>query len=49
MFVPNCRWCPLSLNLTSFAINVLKSCTLCPLSLTQLNFYVKLRYFCNFS
>ncbi|MFS7991239.1 hypothetical protein Hanom_Chr12g01068441 [Helianthus anomalus] len=31
MFVPNCRRCPLPLNLTSFVLNVSKSCSLCPL------------------
>ncbi|MFS7905345.1 hypothetical protein Hanom_Chr01g00046571 [Helianthus anomalus] len=41
MFVPNCRRCPLTLNLTSFILNVSKSCTICPLSLTQLIFLVK--------
>ncbi|MFS7988275.1 hypothetical protein Hanom_Chr11g01032841 [Helianthus anomalus] len=34
MFVPNCRRCPLSLNLTSFVLNVSKSYTLCPLDQT---------------
>ncbi|MFS8024638.1 hypothetical protein Hanom_Chr16g01465561 [Helianthus anomalus] len=38
MFVPNCRRYLLSLNLTSFVLNVSKSCTLCPLALTQLDF-----------
>ncbi|MFS7897722.1 hypothetical protein Hanom_Chr11g00977431 [Helianthus anomalus] len=28
MFVPNCRRCPLPLNLQSFILNVSKSCTL---------------------
>ncbi|MFS8031914.1 hypothetical protein Hanom_Chr17g01551491 [Helianthus anomalus] len=41
MFVPNCRRCPLSLNLTSFVLNVSKSCTLCLLAETQLDFLVK--------
>ncbi|MFS7997973.1 hypothetical protein Hanom_Chr12g01148231 [Helianthus anomalus] len=41
IFIPNCRCCPLSLKLTSFVLNVLKSCMLCPLSLTQLDFSVK--------
>ncbi|MFS7899571.1 hypothetical protein Hanom_Chr00s066261g01787071 [Helianthus anomalus] len=45
MFVPNCRRCPLPLNLTSFVLNVSKSCTLCSLSPTQLNFSVKLGVF----
>ncbi|MFS7965799.1 hypothetical protein Hanom_Chr09g00766421 [Helianthus anomalus] len=40
MFGPNCRRCPLSLNLTSFVLNVSKFCTLCPLALTQLGFLV---------
>ncbi|MFS7922468.1 hypothetical protein Hanom_Chr03g00249491 [Helianthus anomalus] len=38
MFVPNCRQCPLSLNLMSFVLSVSKSCTLCPLPLTQSDF-----------
>ncbi|MFS7947360.1 hypothetical protein Hanom_Chr06g00547401 [Helianthus anomalus] len=38
MFVPNCRRCPLPLNLTSFVLNVSKSCTLCPLALTHSDF-----------
>ncbi|MFS8001964.1 hypothetical protein Hanom_Chr13g01196511 [Helianthus anomalus] len=38
IYVTNYRRCPLSLNLTSFVLNVSKSCTLCPLSLTQLTF-----------
>ncbi|MFS7965800.1 hypothetical protein Hanom_Chr09g00766431 [Helianthus anomalus] len=41
MFGPNCWRCPLSLNLTSFVLNVSKSCTLCPLALPQLGFLVK--------
>ncbi|MFS7953329.1 putative GDP dissociation inhibitor, FAD/NAD(P)-binding domain superfamily [Helianthus anomalus] len=41
MFVPNCRWCPLRLNLTSFVSNITKSCTLGPLALTQSKFLVK--------
>ncbi|MFS7922041.1 hypothetical protein Hanom_Chr03g00243951 [Helianthus anomalus] len=41
MFVPNCRRCPFSLNLTSFILNVSKSCTLCPLSITQSDIFVK--------
>ncbi|KAJ0432376.1 hypothetical protein HanIR_Chr17g0858491 [Helianthus annuus] len=41
MFVPNCRRCPLPLNLMSFVLNVSKSCTLCPLTLTQSDFFVK--------
>ncbi|MFS7910460.1 hypothetical protein Hanom_Chr02g00106591 [Helianthus anomalus] len=41
MFVPNCRRCPLSLNLMSFVLNGSKSCTLCPLPLTQSYFFVK--------
>ncbi|MFS7911844.1 hypothetical protein Hanom_Chr02g00122901 [Helianthus anomalus] len=49
MFVPDCRRCPLPLNLTSFVLNVSKFCTVCPLSLTQLNFSIKLVYFCNFN
>ncbi|KAJ0590755.1 hypothetical protein HanIR_Chr04g0200991 [Helianthus annuus] len=40
MFVPNCRLCPLPLNLTSFVLNVSKSCTLCPLTLTQSAFFL---------
>ncbi|MFS8014457.1 hypothetical protein Hanom_Chr15g01344711 [Helianthus anomalus] len=34
IFIPNCRRCHLSLKLTSFVLNVLKSCMLCPLVLT---------------
>ncbi|MFS8028145.1 hypothetical protein Hanom_Chr16g01507041 [Helianthus anomalus] len=34
MFGPNCKRCPLPLNLTSFVLNVSKSCTLYPLTLT---------------
>ncbi|MFS7963728.1 hypothetical protein Hanom_Chr08g00741751 [Helianthus anomalus] len=41
MFIPNCRRCPLSLNLTSFVLNVSKYYTLCPLTLTQSDFSVK--------
>ncbi|MFS7895194.1 putative GDP dissociation inhibitor [Helianthus anomalus] len=41
IFVPNCRWCPLRLNLTSFVSNITKSCTLGPLALTQSKFLVK--------
>ncbi|KAJ0441223.1 hypothetical protein HanIR_Chr16g0795231 [Helianthus annuus] len=41
MFVPNCKRCPLPLNLTSFVFNVSKSYTLCPLALTQSDFFVK--------
>ncbi|MFS7994083.1 hypothetical protein Hanom_Chr12g01101691 [Helianthus anomalus] len=41
MFVPNCRRCPLSLNLKSFVLNVSKSCTLCPLDLTQSDSFIK--------
>ncbi|MFS7998347.1 hypothetical protein Hanom_Chr12g01152641 [Helianthus anomalus] len=40
MFVPNCKRCPLPLNLTSFVLNVSKFCTLCPLALTQLIFFL---------
>ncbi|MFS7972189.1 hypothetical protein Hanom_Chr09g00841781 [Helianthus anomalus] len=40
MFVPNCRRCPLALNLTSFVLNVSKSCTLCHLALTQSDFFL---------
>ncbi|MFS7997901.1 hypothetical protein Hanom_Chr12g01147461 [Helianthus anomalus] len=47
MFVPNCRQCPLPLNLTSFVLNVSKSCTLCPLSLTQSTFFFKCGYSCD--
>ncbi|MFS7931700.1 hypothetical protein Hanom_Chr04g00359051 [Helianthus anomalus] len=39
MVAPNCRWCPLSLKLMSFVLNVSKYCTVCPLSLTQFIFY----------
>ncbi|MFS7930254.1 hypothetical protein Hanom_Chr04g00341981 [Helianthus anomalus] len=39
MFVPNCRLCPLPLNLTSFVLNVSKSYMLCPLALTQSVFF----------
>ncbi|MFS7930595.1 hypothetical protein Hanom_Chr04g00346111 [Helianthus anomalus] len=41
MFIPNCMWCPLPLNLTSFVLNVSKSCTLCPLAPTQSDFFIK--------
>ncbi|MFS7936482.1 hypothetical protein Hanom_Chr05g00416081 [Helianthus anomalus] len=53
MFVPNCRQCPLPLNLTSYVLNVSKSCTLCPLALTQSGFFVKYghvqAYSCHFT
>ncbi|MFS7927536.1 hypothetical protein Hanom_Chr04g00310331 [Helianthus anomalus] len=39
MFVSDCRRCPLSLNSTSFVLNVSKSCTLCHLALTQSDFF----------
>ncbi|MFS8025563.1 hypothetical protein Hanom_Chr16g01476551 [Helianthus anomalus] len=41
MFVPNCKKCPLSFNLTSFVLNVSKSCTLYPLALTLSDIFVK--------
>ncbi|MFS8021629.1 hypothetical protein Hanom_Chr16g01429671 [Helianthus anomalus] len=41
IYVSNCRRCPLSLKLTSFILNVLKSYMLCPLALTQLLLIVK--------
>ncbi|MFS8006698.1 hypothetical protein Hanom_Chr14g01252271 [Helianthus anomalus] len=42
MFVPNCRRCPLPLNLTSCVLNVSKSCTrYVLLTLTQSDFFVK--------
>ncbi|MFS7955571.1 hypothetical protein Hanom_Chr07g00644211 [Helianthus anomalus] len=42
MYIENCKWCLLPLNLTSFVLNVSKSCTLCPLALTQSNFLLNI-------
>ncbi|KAJ0836782.1 hypothetical protein HanRHA438_Chr16g0770881 [Helianthus annuus] len=45
MFIPNCRRCPLPLNLMSFVLYVSKSYTLCPLAQTQSYFFVKMVMF----
>ncbi|MFS7937332.1 hypothetical protein Hanom_Chr05g00426361 [Helianthus anomalus] len=42
MFIPDCRRCCLSLNLTNFVFYILKSCTLYPIGLTQLIFSLNL-------